>query len=242
MSNPEVQPDATQNVDPQEIEKFDALAHRWWDPNGDFKPLHDINEIRLDYIASRSDLKHGEVIDVGCGGGILTEALARSGAKVTGIDMAGKALKVAQLHGLEQALEINYTAATAEEYADAHPAQFSTVTCLEMLEHVSSYPSTIAACAALTAPGGNLFFSTINRNPKAYVLLILGAEYVLNLLPRGTHDYNKFIKPSELSRAIREAGLEVKDISGMTYNPFTRRAALGRDVDANYIVHAVKPL
>lgn len=229
------------NLDEEEIEKFDALAHRWWDPNGDFKPLHDINDLRVNYIAERSDLNAAAVIDVGCGGGILTEALARAGAQVTGIDMAGKALNVARLHSLDQALTINYEAATAEEFATTHAGEFGTVTCLEMLEHVSSYPSTIAACARLAAPGGKLFFSTINRNPKAYALLVLGAEYILGLLPRGTHDYNKFIKPSELCRAIRDAGLEVKDISGMTYNPFTRRAALGRDVDANYIVHAVKP-
>jgi 2-polyprenyl-6-hydroxyphenyl methylase / 3-demethylubiquinone-9 3-methyltransferase len=232
----------SENVDRDEIEKFDALAHRWWDPNGDFKPLHDINPKRVQYISERSDLKSGPVVDIGCGGGILTESLANLGADVTGVDMAGKALSVARLHALESGVDVTYLESTAEALAQSHAQHFHTVTCLEMLEHVTSYASTIAACAAITAPGGNLFFSTINRNPKAYALLILGAEYVLNLLPRGTHEYAKFIKPSELSAAIRAAGLDVVDISGMTYNPFTRACSIGRDVDANYIVHATKPL
>lgn len=232
----------SENVDRDEIEKFDALAHRWWDPNGDFKPLHDINPGRVQYIRERGDLLAGPVVDIGCGGGILTEALASLGAEVTGLDMAGKALSVARLHALESGVSVDYVEGTAEALAKSHAGHFHTVTCLEMLEHVTSYASTVTACAALTQPGGNVFFSTINRNPKAYALLILGAEYVLNLLPRGTHEYAKFIKPSELAAAIRAAGLEVVDISGMSYNPFTRVSKIGRDVDANYIVHARKPI
>lgn len=230
-----------QNVDQNEIEKFDALAHRWWDPDGDFKPLHDINPVRLAYIASNSDLLAGPVVDIGCGGGILAESMAAQGAAVTGVDMAGKALSVARLHALDSGIEVNYVESTAEEIAATQPGNFRTVTCLEMLEHVSSYASTVAACADMAQPGGDVFFSTINRNPKAYALLILGAEYVMNILPRGTHEYAKFIKPSELCSAIRAAGLDVLDISGMSYNPFTRKASIGRDMDANYIVHARKP-
>lgn len=232
----------TRNVDDHEIEKFDSLAHRWWDPDSDFKPLHDINPTRLAYIESRADLHAAPVVDVGCGGGILTESMAALGAAVTGIDMAGKALSVARLHALESGIEVDYREATAEQLAQQAPAHYGTVTCLEMLEHVTSYASTVGACADLTKPGGDIFFSTINRNPKAYLLLVLGAEYVMNLLPRGTHEYDKFIKPSELCAAIREAGLEVMDIAGLTYNPFTRHSKIGRDVDANYIVHAKKPL
>ncbi len=229
------------NVDSHEIEKFDALAHRWWDPNGDFKPLHDINPARLSYISARTDLLAGPVIDIGCGGGILSEAMARAGARVTGLDMAGKALSVARLHAMENEVQIDYQAGTAEAYAAEHANQFSCVTCLEMLEHVANYPSTVQACADLLQPGGDVFFSTINRNPKAYALLVLGAEYIMNILPRGTHEYAKFIKPSELSQAIRGAGLEVLDISGLIYNPFNRQARISRDVDANYLVHARKP-
>lgn len=232
---------ALPNVDQDEISKFDALAHRWWDPDGDFKPLHDINPARLDYIQSRTQLSEGPVVDIGCGGGILSESMARSGAAVTGIDMAGKALTVARLHALESQVALTYTNTTAEQLALAHPAEFRTVTCMEMLEHVTSYPSTVQACADLATAGGDLFFSTINRSPKAYLLLVLGAEYVLRLLPRGTHEYEKFIKPSELAQAIRDAGLQVVDVSGMTYNPFTRKCTIGADVDANYLVHAKKP-
>lgn len=231
----------TSNWDADEIAKFDALAARWWDPDGDFKPLHDINPPRVAYISSRTDLHAGPVIDIGCGGGILSEALARDGADVVGLDMAGKALSVARLHALENKVEVDYQTGTAEAFAEAHPARFRTVTCLEMLEHVNDYASTVQACADLAQPGADLFFSTINRNPKAYFLLILGAEYVMNILPRGTHEYQKFIRPAELANAITQAGLEVKDISGLTYNPFTRNASIGRDVDANYIVHARKP-
>ena len=229
------------NVDPEEISKFDALASRWWDPDGDFKPLHDINPVRLNYIQERSQLEAGPAIDVGCGGGILTEGLSQLTKEVTGLDMAGKALSVARLHALEQELDINYVEGTAEEFAEQHVNQFATVACLEMLEHVSNYPSTVKACADMAQPGGHLFFSTINRTPQAYALLVLGAEYIMNILPRGTHEYAKFIKPSELAAAIRQAGLELKDISGMGYNPFTRNASINSDTSANYIVHAQKP-
>jgi 2-polyprenyl-6-hydroxyphenyl methylase / 3-demethylubiquinone-9 3-methyltransferase len=228
------------NVDDQEIAKFEALAHRWWDPEGDFRPLHDINPIRLAYVVERSDLHAGPLLDVGCGGGILSESLARAGARVTGIDMAGSPLSVARLHALETGIEIEYLAATAEVLAAERAAAFATITCMEMLEHVPDYASTVQACADLAAPGAQLFFSTINRNPKAYLLAVLGAEYVLGLLPKGTHDYDKFIKPSELAFAVRRAGLLVKDITGMRYNPFTRTCALSSDVDVNYLLHASK--
>lgn len=229
------------NFDAGEIRKFDALAARWWDPEGDFRALHDINPVRVDYIAARTNLDAGAVIDVGCGGGILCEALAGRTADVTGIDMAQKALGVARLHAMEADIDVNYIASTAEGYAEAHAEQFRTVTCLEMLEHVPDYASTIEACARLAQPGADLFFSTINRNPKSYALLILGAEYVMNILPRGTHDYAKFIKPSELCNAITQAGLQVAEIRGMTYNPLTHRCRINDDVDANYLVHARKP-
>lgn len=229
------------NVDRQEIAKFEALASRWWDPTGDFRPLHDINPVRLAYIRSRTDLEAGPLLDVGCGGGILSESLAQAGATVTGIDMAESPLAVARLHALETGAEVEYLVATAEELALQRPAGFATVTCLEMLEHVPDYPSTVQACADLTAPGGQLFFSTINRNPKAYLLAVLGAEYVLGLLPKGTHDYEKFIKPSELAGAARRAGLLVQDITGMRYNPFTRNCSLSTDTDVNYLLHASKP-
>jgi len=231
----------TANVDADEIAKFNALAHRWWDPDGDFKALHDINPARLAYIMERTDLNGGPVVDVGCGGGILAEAMAANGAQVTGVDMAGKALSVARLHALETNVPVEYREGTAEDVARELPNHFRTVTCLEMLEHVADYASTIEACADMTTPGGDVFFSTINRNPKAYALLVLGAEYIMNILPRGTHEYSKFIKPSELCQAIRAAGLEVQDISGMVYNPFTRQCRINRDVDANYLVHARKP-
>jgi len=231
----------TANLDADEIAKFDALAHRWWDPDGDFKTLHDINPVRLEYINERAELTAGPVADIGCGGGVLTESIALKGADITGVDMAGKALSVAKLHALESGAQVTYREGTAEQVAAELPEHFQTVTCLEMLEHVSSYASTVQACADMTRPGGDVFFSTINRNPKAYFLVVLGAEYILNLLPRGTHAYEKFIKPSELASAIRAAGLETMDISGMTYNPFSRRCTIGRDVDANYLIHARKP-
>lgn len=232
---------AGDNVDPEEIAKFNELAHRWWDPDGDFKPLHDINPCRLSYIQDKADLAAGPILDVGCGGGILAESIARLGFATTGIDMAEKALGVAKLHALEHDVAVRYEASTAENYAVNHAASFQTVTCLEMLEHVTDYGETIKACAQLAKPGGDLFFSTINRDPRAYFLLILGAEYVLNMLPRGTHEYGKFIKPSELAAGIRAAGLELVEIRGMSYNPLTRKAALNNDTKANYIVHAKKP-
>ena len=229
------------NVDDAEIGKFEALAHRWWDPNGDFRALHDINPLRLGYVAERAPLQGARVVDVGCGGGILAEAMAAAGADVTGIDMAGKPLAVARLHALESGAELEYLAATPEDLAGDRPGAFDTVTCMEMLEHVPDYGSSIAACAELAAPGGQLFFSTISRTPKAYVLAVLGAEYVLNILPRGTHDYARLIRPSELARAVRRAGLQVKEVAGMAYNPFTHRARLTRDADVNYLLHASKP-
>ena len=230
-----------QNVDPEEISKFNALASRWWDLNGDFKALHDINPSRLNYIQERTELGDGPVIDVGCGGGILAESLAAAGAQTTGIDMATKALGVAKLHALDSEIQVNYVETTAEEYAALKPAHFRTVTCLEMLEHVTHYPDTIKACADLAQPGGDLFFSTINRNPKACLLLVLGAEYLLNILPKGTHAYAKFIKPSELAQGLRDAGLELVEIRGMNYNPLSRNCRISNDTDANYIVHARKP-
>ena len=233
--------DNTQNVDPEEISKFNALASRWWDLNGDFKALHDINPSRLAYIQGRTDLHAGPVIDVGCGGGILAESIAATGAQTTGIDMAVKALGVAKLHALDSGIQVNYEETTAEEYAELKPAQFRTVTCLEMLEHVTHYPDTVKACAKLAQPGADLFFSTINRNLKAYLLLVLGAEYLLNILPKGTHEYAKFIKPSELAQALRDAGLDVVEVRGMNYNPLTRNCRISNDTDANYIVHAIKP-
>ncbi len=228
------------NVDTREIAKFEALAHRWWDPNGEFKPLHDINPCRLDYIDSIAGIKGQHIIDIGCGGGILAESMARRGAKVTGIDVGGAPLEVARLHALESGATVEYEQSTAEEFAVRHADAFDVVTCMEMLEHVPDIQSTISACAALAKPGGQLFFSTINRHPEAYVLLILGAEYIANILPKGTHDYARFIRPSELSAACRSAGLTVRAIRGMRYNPLTRTASLGDNTRTNYLVHAFK--
>ena len=224
------------NVDPVELAKFSALAHRWWDPTSDFKPLHDINPLRLDYIARRSHGLEGKrMLDVGCGGGILTEALATGGAMVTGIDLSEKALSVARLHQLESGVEVDYRLVAAEALAAERPAEFDVVTCMEMLEHVPQPASTVAACAALAKPGGLVVFSTINRNPKAYLLAVIGAEYVLRLLPRGTHDYARFIKPSELAGFARQAGLDPDDLTGMTYNPLSRTYRLEGDTSVNYI-------
>ncbi len=228
------------NVDPQEISKFSELAHRWWDPASDFKPLHEINPLRLGWIDGLAPVAGRQVLDVGCGGGILAEAMAQRGARVKGIDLSERALKVAQLHQLESKAGVDYEKIAAEDLAAREAGRYDVVTCMELLEHVPDPASTVAACAALAAPGGHLFFSTINRNPKAYLLAIIGAEYVLRMLPRGTHDYARFIKPSELSRFCRAAGLEIRDITGMTYNPITKVYALGRDSDVNYILHAVK--
>lgn len=230
------------NVDQQEIAKFEALAHRWWDKESEFKPLHDINPLRANYIDERSPVAGKKLIDVGCGGGILSEAMAQRGAVVTGIDMGEAPLSVAKLHQLESQLTIDYQQSTAEAMAEAHSEQFDIVTCLEMLEHVPSPEKVVDACAKLCKPGGHLYFSTINRNPKSYLFSIIGAEYLLKLLPKGTHDYQKFIKPSELAQAIRSAGLQIKDMTGMTYNPLTKHYRLNpRDVDVNYLIHVQKP-
>lgn len=232
---------ANTNVDPAEVSKFNALANRWWDASGDFRPLHDINPLRMDFIQERTDLSAGPLLDVGCGGGLLSEGLAKRGAEVTGIDMAEAPLQVAKLHALESGVSPTYQQITAEALAATHAEHFHTVTCLEVLEHVPDFASTVAACAEMTKPGGNLFFATINRNPKAYVMAVLGAEYVLNLLPKGTHEYSGFIQPAELANAIRAADLELRDMRGMQYNPFTHNAKLNRNLDVNYIVHASKP-
>jgi 2-polyprenyl-6-hydroxyphenyl methylase/3-demethylubiquinone-9 3-methyltransferase len=224
------------NADPAELEKFSNLAHRWWDPAGEFKPLHDINPLRLDWIAQHAPLQGARVLDVGCGGGILAEAMARRGAKVTGIDLSEKALRVAQLHLLESKLDIRYEMSAVEDVA----GEFELVTCMELLEHVPDPAAMVAACARLVRPGGQVFFSTINRNPKSYLFAVLGAEYVLGLLPKGTHDYQRFIKPSELSRWSRAAGLRVDELIGMTYNPLTRIYGLGTDCDVNYLLRATR--
>lgn len=224
------------NVDLLELEKFSQLAHRWWDPNSEFKPLHEINPLRLDYIDRLAHLAGKTVLDVGCGGGILSESMAGRGAIVTGIDLGDKALKVAKLHLLESGRKVSYRKTAVEDIAKEEPHHYDVVTCMEMLEHVPNPASTVNACARLVKPGGWIFFSTINRNPKSYLFAIIGAEYVLNLLPRGTHDYAKFIKPSELARMARRAGLDVAELIGMTYNPITKVYALGQDSDVNYIM------
>ena len=228
------------NVDPAELEKFSQLASRWWDPQGEFRPLHEINPLRLDWIDARASLAGKKVLDVGCGGGILAEAMAARGAAVTGIDLGGKSLRVAQLHLLQSKAAVVYEEASAEQFAERHAGEFDVVTCMEMLEHVPEPSSAVAACARLARPGGHVFFSTINRNPKSYLFAVVGAEYVLRLLPRGTHDYARFIKPSELSRWAREAGLRVAEVIGMTYNPLTRRYRLEADCDVNYLVRCVR--
>ena len=230
------------NVDQAEIARFEKLASRWWDPRGEMAPLHRINPPRLRYIEQCSGgLKGKKALDVGCGGGILTEALAARGADATGIDLADASLEVAKLHGLESGIQANYRNVPAEQLAEEQPGTFDVVCCLEMLEHVPDPQRAVAACAQLTRPGGTLVFSTINRNPKAYALTILGAEYVMNLIPRGTHDYAKFIRPSELAAWARRAGLEVIDMKGLRYNPLLKTAALSDDVDVNYLMHCRKP-
>ncbi len=229
------------NVDPGELAKFSALAHRWWDPTSEFRPLHEINPLRLAHIERLAGGLAGKcVVDVGCGGGILAEAMAAKGAKVTGIDLAEKPLKVAMLHRLEVASSVDYRLVSAEALAQEAPGSFDLVTCMEMLEHVPDPPSIVRACARLVRPGGLVFFSTINRNPKSFLFAIIGAEYVLRLLPRGTHDFSRFIRPSELARACRDAGLRMNDLTGMTYNPFTKVYSLGRDVDVNYLLGTVR--
>jgi len=225
------------NADPPELDKFSKLAHRWWDPEGEFRPLHDINPLRLDWIAGHAALEGATVLDVGCGGGILAEAMARRGARVTGIDLSEKALRVAQLHLHESRLSIEYLCVSVEDHAATHAGEFDVVTCMELLEHVPDPASMVAACARLVRPGGQVFFSTINRNPKSYLFAVVGAEYVLRLLPKGTHDYMRFIKPSELARWCRAAGLRTDELIGMTYNPITQAYRLGRDCDVNYLQH-----
>ncbi|MDD2722180.1 MAG: bifunctional 2-polyprenyl-6-hydroxyphenol methylase/3-demethylubiquinol 3-O-methyltransferase UbiG [Gallionella sp.] len=224
------------NADPVEIEKFSQLAHKWWDPQSEFKPLHDINPLRLNYIDRIASLAGKSVLDVGCGGGILSESMAGLQADVTGIDLSDKALKVAKLHLLESGRQVNYRKISVEDMAAEQPGQFDIVTCMEMLEHVPNPDSVIAACAKLVKPGGWVFLSTLNRNPKAYLLAVIGAEYVMNMLARGTHDYAKFIKPSELAQSCRNAGLNLTDLTGMSYNPISKIYSLGRDTDVNYLV------
>ena len=227
----------TQNVDPAELAKFSDLAHRWWDPNSEFRPLHQINPLRLDWINGLASIKGKQVLDVGCGGGILSDAMARAGATVTGIDLAGKSLKVAQLHALEsQTPNVSYREISAEALAAEIPAQFDVVTCMEMLEHVPDPASIVKACATLVKPGGWVFFSTLNRNPKSFLFAIIGAEYVLNLLPKGTHEYARFIRPGELAAHCRAADLELQATKGLQYNPITRRYWLDGDTSVNYMI------
>lgn len=223
------------NVDPDEIEKFERLASRWWDANSEFKPLHDINPLRLDYINRLVPLEGRRVIDVGCGGGLLTEGMAERGAMVTGIDMGKAPLSVARLHQYESGLEIDYRQTTAEQLAHEEPGTYDVVTCLEMLEHVPDPAATIAACGQLISDDGHVFLSTINRNPKAWLFAVVGGEYLLQLLPKGTHDYSKFIRPSEMEEWARAAGLQLVDLTGMSYNPFTQEYRLGSDVSVNYL-------
>ena len=224
------------NVDPVELEKFSQLAHKWWDPHSEFKPLHDINPLRLGYVDRIAGLAGKTVLDVGCGGGILSEGMAALNADVTGIDLADKSLKVAKLHLLESGRKVDYRKISVETLAAEQPEHYDVVACLEMLEHVPDPQSVIAACAKLAKPGGWVFLSTLNRNPKSYLYAILGAEYVLNLLPRGTHDYARFLKPSELAQSCRNAGLTVADLTGMSYSPFSKSYSLGRDTDVNYMI------
>jgi 2-polyprenyl-6-hydroxyphenyl methylase/3-demethylubiquinone-9 3-methyltransferase len=233
----------SKNVDPKEIHKFEELASRWWDRNSEFKPLHDINPLRANWIDQRAEVAEKRLLDVGCGGGILCEAMAQRGAKVTGIDMGEAPLAVGNLHKLESGVEVDYIKSTAEDFAESHAEAFDTVTCLEMLEHVPDPSSVVKACAAMTKPGGTVVFSTINRNPKSYLLAIIGVEYVLRMLPKGTHEFSKFIRPSELGQWAREAGLEITEMTGLLYNPLTKTYKLSQnDVDVNYMICARKPV
>ncbi len=233
--------DANHNVDPNEVAKFEQLASQWWDKESEFKPLHDINPLRLNYIDEHAALPGKYVLDVGCGGGLLSEGMSVRGAHVTGIDMGEAPLAVAKLHSLESGLSIQYLQATAEQHAQTHRNQYDIVTCLEMLEHVPDPGSVIQACTDMLKPGGSLFLSTINRNPKSFLFAIVGAEHILKLLPKGTHNFKKFIRPSELASYVRKAQLEVKDMTGMVYNPLTKQYKMSQDVDVNYLMHTVKP-
>jgi 2-polyprenyl-6-hydroxyphenyl methylase/3-demethylubiquinone-9 3-methyltransferase len=232
----------TTNADPLEIQKFSELAHRWWDPTSEFRPLHEINPLRLEWINAIAPLAGKNVIDIGCGGGVLSESMARKGARVTGIDLSKKALKVADLHSLESGVEVRYKHIAAEDMAAAEPGQFDIVTCMEMLEHVPDPAAIVRAAATLVKPGGHLFFSTLNRNFKSYLFAVVGAEYVLRMLPRGTHDYAKFITPAELSQYVRQAGLVVDGLKGLSYNPLTKIYSLNNDTDVNYMVACSRPL
>ncbi|BBH11469.1 MULTISPECIES: bifunctional 2-polyprenyl-6-hydroxyphenol methylase/3-demethylubiquinol 3-O-methyltransferase UbiG [Chromobacterium] len=229
------------NVDETEIDKFSQLAHKWWDMSGEFKPLHEINPLRLGFIDERAAIAGKQVLDVGCGGGILAESMAARGAAVTGIDLAKKSLKVAQLHSLESGVAVDYRCVAVEELAEEAPASFDVVTCMEMLEHVPDPQSVVRSCASLVKPGGWVFFSTLNRNAKSYLLAVVGAEYVLNMLPRGTHEYARFLKPSELSRMARNAGLDMDAVRGMSYNPLARIYSLGEDTAVNYLMACRRP-
>ena len=229
------------NADPLELQKFSDLAHRWWDPTSEFRPLHEINPLRLEWINARIPLAGKKVVDIGCGGGILAESMARKGADVTGIDLSEKALKVADLHGLESGIQVRYELIAAEDLAAREPAQYDVVTCMEMLEHVPDPFAIVQACATLVKPGGQVFFSTINRNPKSYLFAVIGAEYLLRLLPKGTHDYAKFITPAELSQYIRNAGMGVQGLKGLGYNPLTKMYSLNQNTSVNYLVAASRP-
>ncbi|MFZ6769510.1 bifunctional 2-polyprenyl-6-hydroxyphenol methylase/3-demethylubiquinol 3-O-methyltransferase UbiG [Undibacterium sp. Di26W] len=232
---------STLNADPAEIQKFSELAHRWWDPTSEFRPLHEINPLRLEWINQLAPLAGKRVIDVGCGGGILAESMAKKGADVTGIDLSDKALKVADLHGLESGISVCYQKIAAEDMAEAEVGQFDIVTCMEMLEHVPDPASIIKACAKMVKPGGHVFFSTLNRNFKSYLFAVIGAEYLLQMLPRGTHDYAKFITPAELSQDIRNAGLQIQSMKGLSYNPLTQIYSLNADTSVNYLVACTRP-
>jgi 2-polyprenyl-6-hydroxyphenyl methylase/3-demethylubiquinone-9 3-methyltransferase len=232
---------STPNVDQAEIARFEAAASRWWDPQGEMRPLHDLNPVRLEYVERSGRLEGRDVLDVGCGGGLLAEAMARKGARVTGLDMATDLLKVAQLHALEAGVTVNYLLESAEQHAVEHAARYDIVTCMEMLEHVPDPAQVIAALAALVRPGGHVFLSTINRTPRAYLRAVIGAEYVLRLLPTGTHTYEKFIRPSELSAWARSAGLSTVDVAGLDYDPFSRTARIVTDARVNYLMHLSKP-
>ena len=230
------------NADPLEIQKFSELAHRWWDPTSEFRPLHEINPLRLEWINAKVPLSGKRVIDIGCGGGILAESMARKGANVTGIDLSEKALKVADLHSLESGVNVRYKLIAAEAMAAEEAGQYDVVTCMEMLEHVPDPSAIVQACAALVKPGGHVFMSTLNRNPKAYLFAVLGAEYILRLLPKGTHDYDKFITPAELSQFARSAGLDINGMRGMGYNPLTKIYSLNNDTSVNYLMACTRPL